>query len=163
MNLQLIPFHKEFGPKICEWNLVPTTRRFWRGVKRYLTLEECENLPRMFNLEVLGILDPETGLVGLVEFNDESSDSTRFTMLVGPEYQRNGIMGEALIATEKYVFEIKGVKFLLTECSKEAVTVQKALEARGFVKIGEIPDYCQYNGKTEDAVLYYKTKQSWDS
>lgn len=156
--MNLIPFDKRFSQQIFLWNLDHSSRRFWRGVNKYLSLEECENLPRVLNTEILLIqIFNEPEFIGLVDLSQEGM-STYFSLLIGKEHRKKGYGHEALKLIEKYCFEIKRCDFLQTQCSFEDSTSKKALEESNFIKVGVIEKYIQNCGNSEDAVFYYKRR-----
>lgn len=160
--MRLIPFNTDCDlKKIQEWTFDPDYARVWRGINRHLTAEECKRLPLILECEILLIEEEPRIMVGLVEFKDEPLLS-KFSILIDKSRWRYGYGAESLRLLEDYAFHRKMVKALLTECSTQDLASNKEL-SRTYQLIGQIPDYCFFNGKLEDVNIYHKRSPSWDS
>jgi len=159
--VNLIPFNPSYAGQIQKWNLDESCRRFWRGFKRHLTFDECANLPGVMNQEVLMIVDENDVGIGLITINEEQFGTCKFGIMVGYENRGNGIGSESLDKLEKYIFELKAARLIITECFFSDNETRDSIVHKGYIECGEIPDYGMDLGKYEPIVIYCKKASDW--
>ncbi len=157
--MNLIPFHPSFSEQIHNWNLDPAYRRFFCGITKFLTLDECAHLPQVFQREILMI---STGVsekfVGMVSISDDPNGIAEFGLLVDKKAWGEGIGKEALQEIENYCFNVKGTRMLRCQVSTTDVACNHELVKNNFTLVGSIKDFSFINGKYEDNNLYYKIR-----
>jgi len=151
----LKPFHPCHAQEIQDWNLDPTYGRFWRGITRHLTFDECSHLPQVLGCEVLIIGDTR----GLVDLREEDG-VVKFSILIDNDSWHKGLGRATLLEIENYCFKKKGARALMTECSTEDVASNTLID-KGYTLVGTIPEHSLFNGKYESVNIYYKRNPIW--
>jgi RimJ/RimL family protein N-acetyltransferase len=132
----LIPFRKEHGEFVFRWQLDSEYKEFFRDIDRYLTIEECECLPKFMGREVLCYY--EDSLVGLMVLSDHGSGVIEMGYLIDKNFQKKG----------------SGLK-MVTEAQEYMKNRRKARKAVGYVMFdnSRLRGLCAQNGFTEKCIL----------
>lgn len=159
--ITLVPYHPRHAERILHWQCDPVYARIWRGVDRYLTLAECEQLPLVLGCEVLLVMRPE-GPVGMVTL--EVRDGVgQFDVLIDQAEQRQGYGTAALATACAYAMHRRHLRMLRADIVANDHTCAEALTTVGFHRIGVVPRLASVNGEWCDIALYYKELSSWGS
>lgn len=145
----LMPFHPDFSDSIFKLSRGEEYRRAWRGINRWLTLEECSRLPFIIGEEVL--IFSSDKFHGIVKLK-ENSEAVNFTIIIDKSQWGKGLGAKSLKELCDYCFNIKKTEMVTTECSVGDVASNKELEKQGFVKVGVLP----YTN--EDFNIWYKRR-----
>lgn len=152
--MKLLPFHNEAAALILSWNIGSEYRRFWRGITRFLTLSECENLPQVMQSEIL-LIEEDKKIIGIVAIQEYDLDIFKFSILIDKSESGKGFGVSVLKQIMNYCYMVKKARYLQTECSAYDQASVNGLEHNGFVRAGVFPKYIFMNGEYEDAFIYY--------
>lgn len=149
--MKLIPFNKDYAELIMNWQFDNTP--FFR-INRYMTLEECANLPDYVG-EVLMIKDKD--IIGCVYIKDGGDGVCEINILLDPEKQKKGRGAWAMKLVEDYVFNIRNFRKIMFYIFKEHGFC-KVLESLGFKTAGIIKSHVFVNGTYKDLFIYEKLR-----
>lgn len=158
--MRLVPFHKSYADSIRNIYSDDSYSSFTRGVCRYLTQEECENLPHVLGQEVL-IVYSENEIMsfgGVVTLLEEPGKVFKWGMAIVSREQGIGSKVQELI--EEYCVNVRGARVLITETLGHQLHLGNHLEKTGYKKAGVIPSLAFVMGKLEDVSIYYKNKET---
>lgn len=155
--MNLIPFNSIFGEQIQKYYLLPQYSHFARGMRHYLTLEECQHLPQILGREVLIICDNQK-MIGMIALKEEVLNVTNFSIVLDSTEQKKGIGYEALEAIESYCFNIRGDRIVMTEIVSSDSWLKNGLLKKGYTYCGSIPGYNIVNGEEKDVSIFFKRK-----
>jgi len=156
--MNLIPFDQKLSELVFFWNTQPEYRRFFCSFNRFLTKQECENLPSVLGCEVL-FLVVENEIVGMVILDDTPNGMTRFAILIEKTKWGNKLGSQALEKIEEYCFKVKNSRMLFTQAFENDLASNKELQKQGHILIGKIEKFVSVNGNFESVFYYYKLKK----
>ena len=97
--------------------------------------------------------DKLLGTVGLFNFSNQHY-RCEIGYMLHPDYQRKGIVQEALDAILDHAFNVFKVHSIEANVNPENAASKKLLERNGFVKEAYFKENYYFNGKFLDSVIY---------
>ncbi len=120
--------------------------------------DQCERLNRLFSDRQVLIADNDGAIRGFIVFDTRTLGDNGYVQLVAVDsrFTGNGI-GERLMKAAHAAMAPLQRCFLL--CTSTNVQAQRFYRRRGYVKVGELPDWLQV-GTTEYVFCHYHIQSS---
>ncbi len=159
--IKLVPFDETFGVQFMRWQLDADYARFFRGVERYLTLEECARINTILGETFM--VSNDGVLVGACYFQYQPTRVVVWGLLIDKEFQGKGYALTVPKEIEKYLFDVRGMRKLMFYFNKKDFTRRVGLrriaeDDLGYKGVGELEAHTFCNGEYEDLVIYSKTR-----
>jgi len=131
--IKLIPFSPIYAPFAFQFFSKKEYKNFYNHLPRWLTINECENLPEVLKMEVL-IIGLDDKCIGIIILS-RHFNHVMFSIAIDIEFQRKGFFYKAIDELEDYCFNICKVEIMLT-CAVEHY-IENAFKKIGYLKIGK--------------------------
>lgn len=153
--MELIPFDRAFAPEILPFYINPEYAAFRRAINRFITFDECCNLPQFLGNEVLIAIE-DGKFIGVVTLCEEQNKVIKWALAVKAKQLRDGSQAQYLL--EQYCFGVRGARLLITEIVDNYLS--EPLKKRGYKEVGIIPKRDFVLGEYKDVTIYVK-ESSW--
>lgn len=154
--MKLIPYHHTFAEMIMDWQMNPKNRRFFRGMDRYLTLDEIEQLPKSFG-EVF-MVEEAREIIGLTYCKCTCPGVYEFGVLVRADKQKKNRGTWIAKLIEDYIFNMKNARKINLYVSREHGLCRVCEEDLGYTLVGSLKQHTYVDGKYEDLFIYEKVR-----
>jgi len=152
--MRLTPFKQMYAPRVQEWQNDPSYAKFFRGIDRYLTLDECAHIGEVLRAEVLMILDKD--IVGMISIKRDPFSVAWYSTLIDKGFQKNGMGTEATRLMEEYLFKTGNIRKIMTYTTSELHNVLS--ETLGYEIEGELKNQVYVNGAYENLTIFSKMR-----
>jgi len=154
--MKLIPFHKMFAETVMDWQLDPDQRRFFRGLDRYMTLDECAEFDKKFT--DLFMVVENNAVIGMASAKLVCKDVYEIGVLVKSELQKKGRGTWIAKLIEDYLFHVKQCRSILIYVSKEHGLNRVCEKDLGYTFAGMLKSFTFVNGQFEDIFIFQKLR-----
>lgn len=140
------------------------------AIEKFKKIEDAENLVKLYNsnyekkrLIRWGIAFKDTPvIIGSCGFYDISSKKAKLAYDLNLNYQKKGVMTEALKRIIKFGFEEMGLNRIEVLVMEKNIASFKFLEKIGFVKEGILREYEYFKGQYHDLSVFSLLKKDFD-
>ncbi len=171
-KVRLVPLEKERhfenavrwlnDPEITKWTLVgdfPLTRlqeqEFFERMAR--ATEQQTDLG--FAIETLE--EEHIGFAGLHAISYRHGVATSGTIIGRPQLWNRGYGSDAIAVRSRFVFEVLGLRMVMSEVMAENLGSLRALLKNGYREYGRIPGRTWKRGAYRDSVYLVLTREEW--
>ena len=171
-KVRLVPLEKERhfencvrwlnDPEVTQWTLIgdfPLTRLAEEQFFDRVTGTTDTDV--VFAIETLGDEEQHIGVTGVHQISYRHGSGLTGTFIGRRQLHGRGFGSDAIAIRSRYVFDVLGLRLLLSEVLADNVASLKAVRRNGYREIGRIPKRYWKRGAFRDSVLLTLTREDW--
>lgn len=147
-------------PEVTQWLLIgdmPITRLAEKGYLENMSKSDDGNIS--FAIETLDGV--HIGFAGIHQINRHSGTCSTGTVIGDKNYWGQGIGTDVVRTRARYIFEVLGLRMILTACFSENTASHKMSLKNGLLEYGRIPKRFWKRGAYRDEILLYIDVERW--
>lgn len=152
----ILPYRKDNAEVLFLWQTNKKYRSFFRDIDRYLTFEECLNLPQVMGFEVFVYYDKENNMAGLLTAIDLKWGVYEMGFMIDKDHEGKGEAREMVFEFIDYLENVRGARKIIGKLLASAERNRNICVRNGFREVGILEKNVFLEGNYEDVVIIEK-------
>jgi ribosomal-protein-alanine N-acetyltransferase len=159
-SAHLLNYYKKNKEHLEKWEPKRDSSFYTASFFKRLIIKRLKEIQKGQSVRFVIIPNESNTIIGVCNYTIESDMKCHLGYSISEEYEGKGLMYEALLKTNQYIFDKIDIKTIQASIIIKNQRSNRLLERLLFKYIGKVNNYLEINGKLEDHSIYHLNKST---